>query len=428
MVTLIASQYRHGIPVVFRTASPQFRAEAVSVLAADGARSHGLYWTHAAHPRPSTALLFMHPHVDFTRHYAIPRLLEAGYACLGANSRSPNNDFATVHEQIILDVHAHLQFLRRQPGIAQVVLVGNSGGGSLMALYQAQAQTAPARRLKQTPGGRSLRLAETDMPPADGIVFLSAHRGEGHVMTQVIDPAVVDEGNPWLTDAALDMYSAANGFREPPAWTEYSDAFIARYREAQLQRVARIDRLAHAMIRASHRAAQQIRQDGFAQLPQDERRDAWRAQVHQPVMVVNRTMANPAYADPRFDRSPRGYGSLMSPRPDIMNFDLRGFARVTTPHAWLSTWSGLSTNADLARTGPAITVPALVVHAECDQEVYEHTDARAIFGALASHDKELQVVPGARHYFEAGEAGEDTHALDSAMDVLVGWLSSRFPP
>ncbi|MGE4239814.1 hypothetical protein [Ramlibacter sp.] len=427
MVTLVAKQYRNGIPVVFRTASDDFRAEPVSVHAVDGARSQGLYWTHAKHPRPKTALLFMHPNVDFTRHYAIPRLLDAGFACLGANTRSPNNDSATVHEQIILDVQAHVAFLKKQPGIEQVVLVGNSGGGSLMALYQAQAQLPPAQRLKRTPGGKPLKLSETDLPPADGIMFLAAHRGEGSVMNSVIDPSVVDEANPWLTDASLDMYAQHNGFREPPAWSEYDAGFIERYRRGQLERVARIDRMARALIAQTQQMSQRAKEPNHAAMPQDERRDILRSQVFQPIMTVYRTQANLCYADARLDPSAREYGSLMSPRPDVMNFNLIGFGRVTTPQAWLSTWSGLSTNADLVKTGPSITAPALVVHAERDQDVFEQADARAILGALASQDKRLDIVAGARHYFEPDEPGADTRALDAAMDVVVDWLAKRFP-
>ena len=76
--------------------------------------------------------------VDFGRHYSFPRLLAAGIGCLGANTRNPNNDTDTVHEQIILDVGACVAHLRDR-GVRNVILLGNSGGGSLNAFYQAQA-------------------------------------------------------------------------------------------------------------------------------------------------------------------------------------------------------------------------------------------------------------------------------------------------
>ena len=39
----------------------------------------------------------------------------------------------------------------------------------------------------------------------------------------------------------LDPFSPANGFAEPPASSTYSEDFLARYRAAQHDRVARID-------------------------------------------------------------------------------------------------------------------------------------------------------------------------------------------
>ena len=48
-------------------------------------------------------------------------------------------------------------------------------------------------------------------------------------------------------------------------------------------------------------------------------------------MLIYRTMANLNYVDNALDPSNRGYGSLLSERPDLMNFQLMGFGRVQTP-------------------------------------------------------------------------------------------------
>jgi alpha-beta hydrolase superfamily lysophospholipase len=110
-----------------------------------------------------------------------------------------------------------------------------------------------------------------------------------------------------------------------------------------------------------------------------------------------------------------------------MNFQLAGFARLQTPDAWLSTWSGLSSNANLLKNAPAVTEPVAVVHAGKDLDVYPRTHTDRIFDALGSTDKTLFDFPHALHYFEPDE-GEDPNAGAIAqMAKLVPWLQSRVP-
>ena len=69
-----------------------------------------------------------------------------------------------------------VNFLRRQPGITKVLLLGGSGGGPTMSFYQAVAENGPS----YCQG--SNKLIECDnsvagLPPADGIIFRDAHPG-----------------------------------------------------------------------------------------------------------------------------------------------------------------------------------------------------------------------------------------------------------
>ena len=63
------------------------------------------------------------------------------------------------------------------------------------------------------------------------------------------------------------------------------------------------------------------------------------------------------------------YGSLFGKRPDLIDYGQVGFGRLTTPEAWLSTWSGLSSNADLMENVRCIAEPTLIVHAGRDREI-----------------------------------------------------------
>ena len=415
---LMSKTYWRGTWIRFREPVDDFaNVEVATVNAHDGTQIRGLYWTPKHNPRPRVTVVAAHPRVDFSQHYTFPDLLRAGYGCLGANTRSVNNDSNCVHEQLLLDIAAYACWLKQDRGAERLVWLGNSGGGSLGGFYQQQAKAAPAERLKVTPAGRPVALGSAVMPPFDAMMITAAHTGQGLIMNNVIDASVVDEDDPLLSDSALDMYDPANGFRPAPEWTEYDPVFLGRYRAAQLTRVARIDAHARAMLGAEADSDAARNDPGFAALPQAQQRRILQRAAFQPLIVIYRTMANPNYVDRRLDPSNRSYGSLLSERPDLMNFQLQGFGRVQTPDAWLSTWSGLSSNANLLKTAAAITEPVLVLQSGRDLDCYPQTHARAIVEALSSVDKTFMEFPCRLHYFEPDD-GEDP--LVPVRDQMVG--------
>jgi len=422
---LVAKTYWGGAPFNFRR--PPQHADVTPLLldTVDHRQIHGLFWTPENNPVPTVAVVCMHPRVDFTRHYSFPRLLEAGIGCLGANTRNPNNDTDTVHEQIILDVGACIAHLRNL-GVERVVLLGNSGGGPLNALYQAQATRSPSERISLTPAGAPTRLESYELSPADGLVYASAHKGEGRIINQCIDPAVLEEDDAFKTDPDLDMYSPDNGFQPAPEWSHYAPEFVERYRAAQIERVERIDDRAKVLARDALAAEELHAEEGFRQLPPAEQRQILLREAFEPVMVIYRTMANLHYADNHLDPSTREYGSLLSDRPDLMNMALMGFARICTPRAWLSTWSGLSSNADLIQTLPQIEQPTLIVNAGRDREIYPESDAKPIFGAVGAEDRTFHAFPNARHYFEPEFGASDAPDVEALMDLVVDWIQTRF--
>jgi hypothetical protein len=422
---LVAKTYWAGAPFDFRR-PPRAGVEPVAIKAADHRDVRGLYWTPEGAPRPRVAVVAMHPRVDFTRHYTFPRLLDAGIACLGATTRSAGNDTDLEHEAIVLDLAVCIRFLRAERGVETVILLGNCGGGSLAAFYQAEARLPPSERLARTPAGGRTHFASAEMIPADAMIYVAAHRGQGKVLGESIDPSVIDESDPHAANPDLDMYDVRNGFRPAPEWSEYPDEFVTRYRQAQHARVLRLDARARELIADARAAADAAKDPGFAALPFPARQPIERRAACEPVMVVYRTMASLHYTDRRLDPSGREYGSLLSDRPDLMNQALLGFGRICTPRAWLSTWSGASSNADLLRNLARIPTPTLVVHAGRDREIYPRTDAGPIFAAVAAVDRTFVELPDARHYFEPDFGVAATPDIERLMDGLIAWIRERF--
>src|SRR5205085_4496835 len=106
---------------------------------------------------------------------------------------------------------------------------------------------------------------------ADALLLVAAHRGQGRVVEEAIDPSVVDENDPLATDPCLDMYAPENGFVEPPAWSTYDPAFVTEFRAAQRARVERIDAIARAHVARKSEATAESDAAGFAERPFAER-------------------------------------------------------------------------------------------------------------------------------------------------------------
>jgi len=412
------------LPHQFDAIDPAIRAEVVYHQAADGWPLQGVLH-RPPKTDPDVALLAMHPRVDFSAHYLVPPLVGAGYAFMGSTTRNLGNDADALHERLLLDVAGSMAYLRAR-GFRKIVLVGNSGGGSLFAFYLSQAAKAPADRLTTAPSGDRVALADVDMPAGDGFCILAAHLGEGMFLLDRLDPSVVDEGNPTAVEPRLDMYDPRNGYRpmtEGPS--RYSKDFLAEFRAAQRARCVRLDRLAldaceeAAYFRAKLKAA-----------PPAERLRLARHALQRRYLLIYRTLADPRYLDPTLDPSERPLGSIFSyGRDPIAGNYGEGLARAMSARGWLSTWSGLSSNAALERTLPGVRVPTQVICPMADTDIYPG-DCRQAFAASAAEDKSYHELPGADHYLRpAGPQGAKLAdpRRRVADEIVLPWLRARWP-
>ncbi|MEI7505567.1 MAG: alpha/beta hydrolase [Actinomycetes bacterium] len=367
--------------------------ESIRLVSPDGALVRGVLWTPPNGKKWKTAVILSHPRGDFSVHYAAPLLAAAGYAVLGFGTRYMNNDTDCLHEACTIDVETVYNEMKRR-GAEAVVLLGNSGGGSLMA------------------------LAHAERGIGDGWVGMAAHPGEGVFMLQVIDPSVVDESDPFSTVPELDMYNPDNGWRPWPEPCVYDKEWLKRYRAAQVERVARIDAIAKASIAESVDAGSRLRGvDNQTQTVQW--RELRRRAVFTKYMVIYRTLADPAYLDLSIDPDERPMGSLFAfPDPFDANYGRGGLGRSMTARGWLSTWSGLSSHAKLADTMPKVKVPTLLIHPTADTEI-RIWQAKEIVDNSGAADKTYIGMKGAPHYLE----GHRREALAHVAD----WLGRRFP-
>ena len=212
------------------------------------------------------------------------------------------------------------------------------------------------------------------------------------------------------------MYHPDNGWRPWPEPCHYSGEFMGRYRAAQRDRVARIDALATRSLaaRAEHRAALAATEPGTLDWSLTRRRS-----IFGPYLTIHRTLADPAYLDLDIDPDDRPLGSVFAVGdPLVANYGYGGLARVMTARGWLSTWSGLSSEARLATTMPQVTCPTLIIHPTGDTEI-RLRQAEEIRAAAGADDVTYHQLVGAPHYL-------DGHRREAA-DVMIQWCRDRFP-
>lgn len=332
--------------------------------------------------RGKLAFVLTHPTSNFHNHYLIPPLLRRGAAVLALNTRYSGNDSMLLMERAAMDLGAGIRFLRDR-GYEKVMLIGNSGGGSLAALYQSQAETL---RFADTPDGRPLDIAAADMPPADGIALTCAHPGRAEQLLTKIDPALTDEDTPDLSDPSLDMYNPANGPAYAPDW-------LARYRQAQAARLAQITDHVLNRLRAL---------------------DATRPpETADEAFVIHRTQADPRLLDLTLDANDRKAGSIQGSAA-YANYAANGLGRFCTLRSFLSQWSPAHSRANGPERLAETRCPVLLVEHTADQTVFpSHMRAWA---AACDGRQTYHVLKGAPHYLDS-----HPHLIDETADLLVDW-------
>src|SRR5258705_10455645 len=139
---------------------------------AGGHPCQGLYHRGVGR-KPKVAMIATHYQIDFAEHYLADYMATRGIASLGWNTRYSGYESSFLLDHALVDIGVGVRWLRETQGVETIVLLGNSGGGSLMAAYQAQAVDSHVTPLE----GRLAEAGLTDLVPADGSLASAAHPG-----------------------------------------------------------------------------------------------------------------------------------------------------------------------------------------------------------------------------------------------------------
>ena len=351
----------------------------------------GVLWRDDA-ASADTVFLFVHPASNFMGHYALEPLARRGVAAVGLATRYVGNDSTLIMENCVLDIASAIGHLRGM-GFEKVVLVGNSGGGGLAALYQSQAE---APDIKATPAGDPPDLTNADLPPADLLVMAMAHPGRAIVYTEGLDPAITDETQPHLRDPELDMFA-------PGRTVPYPDDFVRAYRQAQIERNRRITRWVQEQLTALADGSHPLcRGDGPA--PDDL------------PFVVHGTAADLRFRDLALDPSDRRADTLWG-EPWVANFRPASLGHHTSLRSWLSQWSYDLSRANAPKLLPRVSVPVMVLSGTADVAAFP-SHARSMYDAIRHDRREWVEIAGADHYFQGRP-----DLAEQMCDHLVEWAA-----
>jgi pimeloyl-ACP methyl ester carboxylesterase len=426
----------HGVAA---QSNPQF-------IAFQGTSKAALYKPDTG-PAPHVGILVMHRTSNYLRHRACTELSRRGFLMLCMNTRFENNEAQVDFEKLPLDVKAGVDFLRAQPGITKVVLFAHSGGGPMMALYQAIAENGPG----YCKGASKLVECGDDlagMVPADGIIFADAHPGNSINTLRGLNPAVANEHNPPDAPlvAELDPFDPKNGFN-PNGPSHYSPEFQARYFKAQADRMNALIDGARDKLARMKRNDYPYPDDDILVIPRGGNPGSGPGAsaalfVAQPDIAAVNATARPERLlrnDGTIGVEPIQSVYVADPKLARDNLRFRTGTKVYTLRSFLSAQAirarnsmddidYCSSNNSTVCAVQSISVPVLFAAMGAH---YFIRDNERHYDMAKSKDKDFIVIEGAVHGFTPCTACEQTpgqysNSVKNLFDYAAKWINARY--
>jgi hypothetical protein len=364
-----------------------------------------------------------------------------GFLAFCLNFPWVNNEAAVMWEDTAIHVGSAVKFLKSQPGITKIVLVGASGGGPTFTYYQAVAENGPS----YCQGSNKLIECSnslTGLLPADGIILNDAHPGNPTVaILRQLNPAVtnypaiLDHNRPARINPNLDPFNPNNGYN-PNGPSTYSDGFKKRYFKAQADRM-------NVLI---DEALQRLREIEASNYPDDDAPfiivRGQGARLTQLDLTVHHTTVNPQQLLKNDGTvSVQIVESVRVANPGLIdqNAMFDGGTAFLTVRSFLSTNAVRATDAmdesqiDWCSSNNStpcalqkISVPLLIVGSGGH---YFVRDGEMHYELAASQDKEFIVTEGAAH--TGGRCvpcesfpGQYANSAINQMNYMVNWLNA----
>ena len=395
-----------------------------------------LYEPTERHPKQRIAILVMHSDEDYLAFPTGPEMAERGYTALCANVMSKEGMMFSLADKM-KSVAAAVKYLRSLPSVEKIVLMGHSGGGTLMSAYQAIAENGPAvfqgnEMILPYPGNERL-------PPADGMLLLDANWGNAVMQLFSLDPAVESENSGMMIHAWLDLFDPANGFS--PAGSVYPPEFIRRFQTSQSERNNGLIDDALNRYRLIQHGQGNYSDDEPLIIPGAAQGFTNNKLYAQDPRLMSHTRKPHLLLHPDGTRTTEMVRSLRGPEnPESFTHSFWAGARFLSVKTYLNSYAirtakeygydedhvwGIDWDSSYSSTPGNmvhVKVPTLVMGMTAG---WEFLASETIFQMAGSEDKSIAFVEGATHRFspakdQFGDTGKTLH------DYVDEWLAVRY--
>jgi hypothetical protein len=381
------------------------------------------------------AVVNMHEDSNRLSDIACIELVKRGFYVLCMNGRSDNNEALDFWNDLPLDVATGIKYLKDTVKASKILLYGGSGGGPLMTFYQNVAQNGPS----VCQGANKLIACTNELaglPPADGIILRDAHPGTAVNTLRSINPSVQRDDKPDQITAALDPFSAKNGFNGSGS-SSYSHEFKERYFKAQAVRMNRLVEAALAKLRSIEAGKYYYRDDDAFVIHKSEggRLSEMDLTIHPGTVKPHKLLKNDGTIVTEIIKSVRVADTKNPERAKLFHQGSKfltvksflGTRAIRAKHA-LDDIDYCSNNNSTPCHLQKITVPILMLGMGGH---YFLRDNEIHYEVSASADKEYIIIEGASHGIRPCKVCETTpgqyaNTVKNTFDYVQKWINARF--
>ena len=129
-----------------------------------------------------------------------------------------------------MNIKACVAYLRQQPDIKKVILLGHSGDATVMTAYQLVAEKGKEAFEGKLYNDWSEKLA--NLPKADGVMLLDANFGNSVMTLLSLDSNITEQDKGNNVTIRYNLKDAANGY-VAGGNSIYKNSFVSSYNQAQ---------------------------------------------------------------------------------------------------------------------------------------------------------------------------------------------------